>query len=93
MRRRIAYNGVVLVALQPDGSAMIDALGLPLDEDYPDFVLEAQADIRDGIRKLSGHHRKEPSAIVEAARLAVRRAAQRWSGKKPQVRVLLSGGG
>ena len=92
MRRRIAYNGVVLVALQPDGSAMIDALGLPLDEDYPDFVLEAQADIRDGIRKLSGHHRKEPSAIVEAARLAVRRAAQRWSGKKPQVRVLLSGG-
>ena len=93
MRRRIAYNGVVLVALQPDGSAMIDALGLPLDEDYPDFVLEAQADIRDGIRKLSGHHRKDPSAIVEAARLAVRRAAQRWSGKKPQVRVLLSGGG
>lgn len=92
MRRRIAYNGVVLVALQPDGSAMIDALGLPLDEDYPDFVVEAQADIREGIRKLSGHHRKDPSAIVEAARLAVRRAAQRWSGKKPQVRVLLSGG-
>ena len=92
MRRRMAYNGVVLVALQPDGSAMIDALGLPLDEDYPDFVVEAQADIRDGIKKLSGHQRKEPSAIVEAARLAVRRAAQRWSGKKPQVRVLLSGG-
>ncbi len=92
MRRRMAYNGVVLVALQPDGSAMIDALGLPLDEDYSDFVVEAQADIRDGIKKLSGHHRKEPSAIVEAARLAVRRAAQRWSGKKPQVRVLLSGG-
>lgn len=92
MRRRIAYNGVVMVALQPDGRAMIDAVGLPLDEDYPDFVHEAQADILDALKALKGNLRREPSAIIEAARLAVRRAAQRWSGKKPQVRVLLAGG-
>ena len=29
-------------------------------------------------------------SVVEAARLAARRAAQRWSGKKPQVKVLLT---
>ena len=91
MRRRIAYNGAVMVALQPDGSAMIDAIGLPLDEDYPDFVAEAQADILSALKKLKGAARGEPSAIIEAARLATRRAAQRWSGKKPQIRVLLNG--
>ncbi|MGB7407838.1 MAG: ribonuclease J [Pontixanthobacter sp.] len=91
MRRRIAYNGIVLVALQPDGRAMIDAVGLPLDEDFPDFVSEAQADIKAGIQKLKGSAKQEPGAIIEAARLATRRAAQRWSGKKPQVRVLLAG--
>ena len=91
MRRRIAYNGAIMVALAPDGRALIDAIGLPLDEDYPDFVQEAQSDISDALKKLKGQARKEPSAMIEAARLATRRAAQRWSGKKPQVRVLLSG--
>jgi ribonuclease J len=27
--------------------------------------------------------------VVEAARLAARRAAKRWTGKKPQVQVIL----
>jgi ribonuclease J len=28
---------------------------------------------------------------MEAARLAARRAAQRWSGKKPQTKVIMAG--
>ena len=32
---------------------------------------------------------RTPEAVTEAARLAARRAAQRWSGKKPQTKVLL----
>lgn len=91
MRRRIAYNGAVMVALQPDAAPVIEAIGLPLDEDYPDFVAETQADIRDALKALKGQQRREPAAIIEAARLATRRSAQRWSGKKPQVRVLLTG--
>ena len=91
MRRRIAYNGVVMVALEPDGSAQIDALGLPLDEDFPDFVSETQTDIRKALKKLKGHARSDPKAIIEAARLATRRSAQRWSGKKPQIMVMLGG--
>ena len=91
MRRRIAYNGIVIVALDSKGRAVIDSAGLPLDEDYADFVAEAKADIAAGLKRLKGSARRDPKEISEAARLAVRRAAQRWSGKKPQVKVLLTG--
>jgi len=43
------------------------------------------------VAKLKGAVRRDPEAVIEAARLSARRAAQRWSGKKPQVQVLLTG--
>ena len=89
MRRRIMHEGVVIVALDGDLSPRIDSIGLPLDEDYGDFTEEALADIRQAIGKLKGKDARSASAVHEAARLAARRAAQRWSGKRPQVRVLL----
>ncbi|MXO90335.1 MBL fold metallo-hydrolase [Altererythrobacter aquaemixtae] len=92
MRRRMAYNGVVVVALDPKGRASIEALGLPLDEDHEDFIAEAKSDIADALKKLKGSARSDAGAIAEAARLATRRAAQRWSGKRPQVKVMLTGG-
>ncbi len=92
MRRRVAYNGLVSVALAPNGDAVIDAIGLPLDEDHEAFVTEAKADIKDALKRMKGAARADPNAVAEAARLATRRAATRWSGKKPQVRVLLSPG-
>ncbi len=89
MRRRIAYNGAIVVALDTKGRASIECFGLPLDEDYADFVNETQSDISSALKKLKGADRKDGKAIAEATRLATRRAAQRWSGKKPQVRVML----
>lgn len=91
MRRRIAFNGVVVVALDPKGRATIEGIGLPLDEDYDDFVAEAKSDIAAALKRLKGTERKNASAVAEAARLATRKAAQRWSGKKPQVKVMLIG--
>ncbi len=88
MRRRIAREGVMFVVLAPNGESEIDALGLPLDEDMDDFIEEAKADIAKAVRKLKG---RDVADISEAARLAARRAAQRWSGKRPQVRVALPG--
>ena len=41
------------------------------------------------MKKLRGKDAASREAIVEAARLAARRAATRWSGKKPQVKVML----
>ena len=92
MRRRIAQNGTVVVALDPKGNATIESIGLPLDEDYPDFLAEAKSDIASALKRLKGPARKDSGAISEAARLATRRAAQRWSGKKPHVKVMLTGG-
>ncbi|QYJ06143.1 ribonuclease J [Qipengyuania flava] len=89
MRRRIMREGVVIVALDGDLNPRIDSLGLPLDEDYEDFVAEASDDIRAAIKKLRGHERRDAASVHEAARLATRRAAQRWSGKRPQVRVIV----
>jgi ribonuclease J len=89
MRRRIMREGVVIVALDGDLNPRIDSLGLPLDEDYDDFVAEASEDIRAAIKKLRGHERRDTASVHEAARLAARRAAQRCSGKRPQVRVIV----
>ena len=89
MRRRIMREGVLIVALDGDLNPRIDSLGLPLDEDYDDFVAEATRDITAEIGKLRGGDRRDEASVHEAARLAARRAAQRWSGKRPQVRVIV----
>ena len=91
MRRRIMRDGAIVVALDRKLQPHIEAFGLPLDEDMPQFVLEATADIEKAIARLKGAARKDRSEISEATRLATRRAAQRWSGKRPQVRVMMLG--
>ncbi|MFC6622052.1 ribonuclease J [Novosphingobium panipatense] len=86
MRRRIAFNGVVSVAADRKGHVEVSAVGLPLDEDYPAFIEEAKRDVAEA---LSRAKKADRDGRAEAARLAARRAATRWSGKKPQVQVLL----
>ncbi len=88
MRRRLSRDGIVFVALDAKRNVTIEAAGLPLDEDYADFVAEATADIAKALRKVKGGAGANNPATHEAVRLATRRAAQRWSGKKPQVRVV-----
>ncbi|MFA7602478.1 MAG: ribonuclease J [Novosphingobium sp.] len=89
MRRRLAHNGLVMVAVGAGSRIEVAGVGLPLDEDYADFVEEACADVAAALAKLKGAAARDRAARTEAARLAARRAAQRWSGKKPQVQVLL----
>ncbi|WP_088310830.1 ribonuclease J [Novosphingobium sp. B 225] len=89
MRRRLAHNGFVVVVLDGKGRVQVEGIGLPLDEDYDDFAAEAREDVAAALAKLKGGQRHDREAITEAARLAARRAASRWSGKKPQVRVIL----
>lgn len=89
MRRRVSRDGLVIVVLGRAGSAHVEAIGLPLDEDYDAFIDETRADIAAAFAKLKGVARSDSEQIIESARLAARRAAQRWSGKKPQVRVII----
>lgn len=90
MRRRLSRDGLVVVVVHPSGNAQIESMGLPLDEDHADFIAEARADIAKALRNLKGAARRDAGEISEAARLAARRAASRWSGKRPQVRVILA---
>ncbi|WP_240782159.1 ribonuclease J [Qipengyuania sediminis] len=89
MRRRLSRDGLVIVVLGKGGTAHVEAIGLPLDEDLPAFLEETRFDIAGAFSKLKGAARSDRAEIVEAARLAARRAAQRWSGKRPQVRVII----
>jgi ribonuclease J len=88
-RRRLARDGLVVVAMDARGKAQVHGLGLPLDEDYDAFVAEAERDAEQAVAKLRGPAARDRDAVQEALRLAVRRAAQRWSGKKPQTKVIL----
>ncbi|MEM9311847.1 MAG: ribonuclease J [Pseudomonadota bacterium] len=89
MRRRIANEGAVVVALARGAAPAIEAIGLPLDEDMPEFIEETQESVLRAIGKLRGKDATDPAAVHEAARLATRRSARRWSGKNPQVRVIM----
>jgi ribonuclease J len=91
MRRRIAGDGALVVVLARGARPVIEAIGLPLDEDLPEFLEEAANDVLTAIGRLTGRDARDEGAIREAARLAARRAAQRWSGKRPQVRVVMPG--
>jgi len=91
MRRRIAREGVVIVVIGPKGGVYVEGIGLPLDEDNAAFVAETEADVVKALRALKGTTARDSGVIAEAARLAARRAATRWSGKRPQVRVIMPG--
>ena len=92
MRRRLAANGLVVVAVDSTGAINVAGIGLPLDEDYEEFVEESCRDVAQALARLKGPAARDASARTEAARLAARRAAQRWSGKRPQVTVMMASG-
>ena len=91
MRRRLSRDGLLIVVLDQAGGVQVEGIGLPLDEDYDDFIEEAENDVMVSLGKLKGKSGQDREAVMEAARLAARRAAQRWSGKKPQTRVIIAG--
>jgi ribonuclease J len=97
-RRKLAENGLVTAALAVGregklaSAVEIAAMGLPLEEDMDAFIAEAQADVQKAVREIKGDKKRDRTAIAEVVRLTVRRAAQRWSGKKPVVQVMLREG-
>ena len=90
-RRKIAYAGVISVAIALDGAdrplaeAQIAMQGIPVEEDREAFLEEACEAAAGAARKNGGNEDK----LKEAVRLAVRRCATDWTGKKPVVDVLI----
>ena len=90
-RRKLSVNGIVSVALaigrdgRPLGEAEIAMEGLPVEEDREAFLREARDAATTAARGKADTEDKKREAI----RLAVRRCATEWTGKKPIVEVLI----
>jgi ribonuclease J len=89
-RRRISFGGLITVALPVGedgglaGSPLIRPFGVPVEEDRDDFI----ADATDAATRAFTPGSEEEQ-VREAVRLAVRRCATLWTGKKPVVEVML----
>jgi ribonuclease J len=59
--------------------------GVPIEEDLEDFLNEANDAVVKAIREKKGDYDK----LRESVRLAVRRVATSWTGKKPIVDVMI----
>lgn len=90
-RRKIAFHGQISVAVARDRKGMLQGApqvrlqGIPVEEDREPFLIEAAEAAAGAVRQGS----KDGEALREAIRLAVRRTATRWTGKKPVVDVLV----
>ena len=90
-RRKLALHGQISVAVAVDragrlvGRPAVRLQGVPVEEDKDAFIREASEEAATAVTKGA----KEEDALRERVRLAVRRAATRWTGKKPIVDVLI----
>ena len=89
-RRKMAVNGLIAVALPVArggrllGTPLVNPLGVPVEADRDDFI----ADAADAAAKAYSPG-SDPDKVREAVRLAVRRCATLWTGKKPIVEVMM----
>ena len=90
-RRKLAINGqiAVAVAIGRDGRVLgrpqIRVNGVPVEEDRAAFIEDAAEAAADALKG----QKREIDRRREDVRLAVRRIATRWTGKKPIVDVLI----
>jgi ribonuclease J len=89
-RRKLGVNGLISAAVVLDGNGRVrgpvemSLQGIPVEEDREAFLEEACAAAAEAARK-GGPEDK----LRENIRLAIRRCATDWTGKKPIVDVLL----
>ncbi len=90
-RRKLAINGQisVAVAIGKDGRLLgrpqVRVQGVPVEEDRAAFIEDAAEAAAEALKG----QRRELDRRREDVRLAVRRIATRWTGKKPIVDVLI----
>ena len=90
-RRKLGLYGQISVAVALGkngamlGSPEIRIQGIPVEEDRDPFLAEAAKSVSEAVRGGG----KDRAKLKESIRLAVRRVATRWTGKKPIVDVLM----
>ena len=89
-RRRMGFGGLITVAVPVGddgklaGKPLVRPFGVPVEEDRDDFI----ADATDAATRAYSPGADEEK-VREAVRLAVRRCATLWTGKKPLVEVMM----
>lgn len=90
-RRKLALHGVISVAVALDNAGRVFGtpscrfMGIPVEEDRVEFLDAACA----AAGKAAASKERDEAKLRESIRLAVRRTATEWTGKKPIVEVLL----
>lgn len=90
-RRRLSWYGIINVAVALDGDnnllgdPVIRLHGIPIEAEIDDFLDEASLAAEKAVKDWRG----DLSDLRENLRLAVRRVATNWTGKKPIVDVLV----
>jgi ribonuclease J len=90
-RRKISAHGQISVAVARTsngrlaGHPELRLQGVPLEEDRDAFLSEAADEAAAAVAAGNG----DIEALRERIRLAVRRTATRWTGKKPIVDVMI----
>ncbi len=95
-RRKLAFAGVVSVAIAIDGRGeiagdpIVDTMGLPArsrkGEALADLIAEVVGDTLDGLSKAK---RRDPEAVENAVERAVRNTVNQVWGKKPACHILV----
>ena len=89
-RRKIAFSGLITVAVPIDaderlaGKVLVRPFGVPIEQDRDDFIADAT-----DVATRAYEPTRDVEKVREAVRLAVRRCATLWTGKKPVVEVML----
>jgi ribonuclease J len=90
LRRKLAWGGLLVVTLVYDkrqrlaGDIAVLARGVPVEEEEPDFLAECAEAAEGAARKVPLTDRRR---LEDEVKVAVRRVARRWTGKKPMTDV------
>jgi ribonuclease J len=91
-RRRMMHNGLIAVFIVLDSKGRqvarprIQSHGVPVEDERDEFIDDCVAAASAALTKTAA---RDDDAIAEAVRIAVRRTARDWTGKKPITEVTL----
>ncbi|WP_300538361.1 ribonuclease J [Sphingosinicella sp.] len=92
-RRRMMHNGLIAVFVVLDGKGrllappQVQSHGVPVEDDRDEFLDDCVSAASEAVAKTRG---KTEEALAEAIRVAVRRTAREWTGKKPITEVTVT---
>ncbi|MBB4630450.1 ribonuclease J [Sphingosinicella soli] len=92
-RRRMMHNGLIAVFVVLDGKnrllapPQVQSHGVPVEDDRDEFINNCVSAASEAVAKTRG---KSEDALAEAIRVAVRRTARDWTGKKPITEVTIT---